>query len=89
MEQYTTVQFGNFCHRDDADRLVDTLKAAMANSFLQPCEIGAAPAGGSFAVFLTTRYVFMDDDGNDLEGEANRAKLADHMLYVLACELVK
>jgi hypothetical protein len=83
------VTFGSYCDRDQAERLRDTLRAAMANSFLQPCEIGAAPIGGSFEVFLTTGYVFTDDDGNDLDEEANKARLADHMLYVLACELVR
>lgn len=89
MERYTTVTFGSYCDRDQAERLRDTLRAALANSFLQPCEVGAAPAGGSFEVFLTTRYVFMDDDGTDLGPEANEKRLADHMLYVLASELVR
>lgn len=84
-----SVTFGSYCHKDDAERLRDTLRAAMANSFLQPCEIGAAPIGGSFEVFLTTGYVFTDDDGKDLEPEANEKRLADHMLYVLASELVR
>jgi len=84
-ERYTTVTFGRFSHQDSADRLVDTLRAAMANSFLQPCDIGAAPGGGEFEVFLTTRYVFADDDGNDVQD--NEKALMNHMLYVLACEL--
>jgi hypothetical protein len=88
MERYTTVTLGRF-PRKDAERLVDTLRASMVNSFLQPCEIGAAPAWGECEVSLTTRYVFADDEGNDLDETANQAKLADHMLYVLSCELVR
>ena len=48
---------------------------------------GAAPARGEFEVFLTTGYVFADDDGNDVAD--NEKALMDHMLYVLACEMVR
>jgi len=85
-ERYTTVTFGSY-DRNQAERMRDTLRAVLANSFLQPCEVGAAPIGGSCEVFLTTRYVFADEDGNDVED--NEKALMDHMLYVLACEMVR
>jgi len=85
-ERYTTVTLGSFS-RDDAERLSDTLRASMSQSFLQPCEIGAGAGGGQFSVFLTTRYVFTDEDGADVED--NEKALLDHMVFVLACELLK
>ena len=82
--KYTTVTFGSFC-RDQATMVKESVAAAVENSFLQPCEVGAAPIGGSCEVFLTTRYVFADENGQDVED--NEKSLMDHMLYVLACEL--
>lgn len=84
-ERYTTVTFGSFCDKGQATDLRDALRKMLANSFLQPCEIGAAPIGGSHEVFLTTRYVFTDEDGNDVED--NEKALMNHMLYELSCEL--
>lgn len=85
----TSVSFGSFCTRNQAERLRDTLRAVLVHSFLQPCEVGAAPVGGSFEVFLTTGYVFTDDEGKDLEGSDNKARLTEHLLAVMADELVR
>ena len=74
--------------RDNADKLVTTLRAAMAASYLYP-EIGAAPMGGEFEVFVTTSYEFVDPDNDNAPVGDQQKALMDHLLMVLAYEAVR
>jgi hypothetical protein len=83
----TMVSFGMY-GRETAARLRDTLRERLAYSILQPCKIGMAPMGGCFEVYLTTGYVCTDDEGNPCEGSENKARITEHLLAIMAAEVV-
>ena len=85
MPRATSITITNEGSQPHAKKLVELLKDRMKNSFLKP-EIGAAPRGGSFQVFVTTGYEFQDEDGEPVAD--NEKALMDHMLMVLAFELM-
>ena len=83
----TMVSFGMY-GRETAQKLRATLRERLAHSILQPCEIGAAPVGGCFEVYLTTGYVCTDAEGKACEGSENKARITEHLLAIMASELV-
>jgi len=86
MTKTTSITITNEGSQPHAKKLVELLRDRMKNSFLQP-EIGAAPQGGFFQVYVTTGYEFQDEAGNPVDD--NEKALMDHMLMVLAFEVMQ
>jgi hypothetical protein len=81
----TTITVANFCHRARGEKVRDLLRNALKSSFINP-EIGLAPAGGSFDLFVTSGYVFAGEDG-ETDAEDQAGELRAFVLSCLAFEL--
>ena len=78
--RYTSVTLARLGGKDRAEALAARLRSALEHSYLKP-EIGAAPGGGSFGVYVTTAYRF--------DAEDQEKALLDFMAGVLCHELAQ